>query len=36
MKTGLTKKEKVTEIFYNGSDSIAEFYTHNTALKSAC
>ena len=33
MKTGLTKKEKVTEIFYNESDSIAEIYTHNTALK---
>ena len=33
MKTGLTKKEKVTEIFYNERDSIAEIYTHNTALK---
>ena len=33
MKTGLTKKEKTTEIFYNESDSIAEIYTHNTALK---
>ena len=33
MKTGLTKKGKVTEIFFNESDSIAEIYTHNTALK---
>ena len=33
MKTGLTKKEKITEIFYNDGDSIAEIYTHTTALK---
>ena len=33
METGLTKKEKITEIFYNESDSIAEIYTHNTDLK---
>ena len=33
MKTGLTKKEKVTEIFYNESNSTAEIYTHNTNLK---
>ncbi len=33
MKTGLTKKQKVTELFYNDKDPMAEIYTHDTALK---
>lgn len=33
MKTGLTKKQKVTEIFFNEHDDHTEVYTHNTALK---
>ena len=33
MITGLTKQEKVTEIFYNAADSCAEIYTHDTKLK---
>ena len=33
MKTGLTKKQKVTEVFYNAKDPIAEVYTHDTKLK---
>ena len=30
MKTGLTKKQKVTEVYYNAKDPIAEIYTHDT------
>ncbi len=33
MKTGLTKKQKVTELYYNAKDSMAEIYTHDTKLK---
>ena len=33
MRTGLTKKQKVTEVFYNVKDSTAEVYTHDTKLK---
>ena len=33
MKTGLTKKQKVTEVYYNAKDPTAEVYTHNTKLK---
>lgn len=33
MKTGLTKKQKVTELYFNENDAITEVYTHNTALK---
>ena len=33
MKTGLTKKQKVTEVYYNAKDSTAEVYTHDTKLK---
>ncbi len=33
MKTGLTKKQKVTELYYNAKDPTAEIYTHNTNLK---
>lgn len=33
MKTGLTKKQKVTEIYYNAKDPITEVYTHDTSLK---
>ena len=33
MKTGLTKKQKVTEVFYNAKDSTAEIYTHDSKLK---
>ena len=33
MKTGLKKKQKVTEFYYNAKDPIAEIYTHDTNLK---
>ena len=33
MRTGLTKKQKVTEVFYNAKDPTAEVYTHDTNLK---
>ena len=33
MRTGLTKKQKVTEVFYNAKDPITEVYTHDTKLK---
>ena len=33
MKTGLTKKQRVTEVFYNAKDPIAEVYTHDTKMK---
>ena len=33
MKTGLRKKQKVTELYYNAKDPMAEVYTHDTKLK---
>ena len=33
MKTGLTKKQKVTEVYYNAKDPLAKVYTHDTNLK---
>ena len=33
MRTGLTKKQKVTEVYYNAKDPAAEVYTHDTKLK---
>ena len=36
MKTGLTKKQKVAEIFYNAKYPTAEIYTHDTKLKNGC
>ena len=33
MKTELTKKQKVTELYYNAKDPTAEVYTHDTKLK---
>ena len=33
MKTGLTRKQKVTEVYYNAKDSTAEVYTHDINLK---
>ena len=33
IKTGLTKKQKVTEVYYNAKDPTAEIYTHDTKLK---
>ena len=33
MKTGLTKNQKVTEVYYNAKDPTAEVYTHDTKLK---
>lgn len=33
MITGLTKREKVTEISYNAADPRAEIYTYDTKLK---
>ncbi len=33
MKTGLTKKQKTTDVYYNAKDPIAEVYTHDTNLK---
>lgn len=32
MRTGLTKKQKVTEVYYNAKDPTAEVYTHDTKL----
>lgn len=32
MKTGLTKKQKVTEVYYNAKDPTAEVYTHDINL----
>ena len=33
MKTGLSRKQKVTEFYFNEHDDLAEIYTHNTDLK---
>ena len=33
MKTGLTKKQKNTELYFNAKDPLAEVYTHDTKLK---
>ena len=33
MKTGLTKKQKITDVYYNAKDPLAEVYTHDTNLK---
>ena len=33
MKTGLTKKQKVTVLYYNAKAPMAEIYTHDTKLK---
>ena len=33
MKTGLTKKQKNTELYFNAKDPMAEIYTHDTKLK---
>ena len=33
MKTGLTKKQKTTDIYFNAKDPLAEVYTHDTNLK---
>ena len=33
MRTGLTKKQKVTEVYYNAKDPTAEVYAHDTKLK---
>ena len=33
MRTGVAKKQKVTEVFYNAKDPTAEVYTHDTKLK---
>ena len=33
MKTGLTRKQKVTEFYFNEHDDLAEIYTHNADLK---
>ena len=33
MRTGLTKKQKVTAAYYNAKDPIVEVYTHDTKLK---
>ena len=33
MKTGLTKKQKTTSIFFTDADELIEVCTHNTALK---
>ena len=33
MKTGLTKKQKVTGVYYNAKDPIAEVYTYDSKLK---
>ena len=33
LKTGLAKKQKVTEVFYNAKDPTAEIHTHDIKLK---
>ena len=33
MRTGLSKKQKATNIYFNEADSIIEVCTYNTALK---
>ena len=33
MKTGLTKKQKTTNVYFNEADSMVEVCTYNTALK---
>jgi len=33
MKTGLSKKQKATNIYFNEADSMIEICTYNTALK---
>ena len=33
MQTGLSKKQKVTELYYNAKDPMTEIYTHDTKLK---
>lgn len=33
LKTGLTKKQKVTKVYYNAKDPLAEIHTHDTGLK---
>ena len=33
MRTGLTKKQKVTDVYYNAKDPTAEIHTHDTKLK---
>ena len=33
MKTGLTRKQKNTELYFNAKDPMAEIYTHDTKLK---
>ena len=33
MKTGLKKKQKVTEVYFNAANATAEVYTHDTELK---
>lgn len=33
MKTGLTKKQKTTNVYFNEADSMIEVCTYNTALK---
>ena len=33
MKTGLTKKHKVSKVYYNAKDPTAEVHTHDTKLK---
>ena len=33
MKTGLMKKQKITDVYYNAKDPLAEVYTHDTNLK---
>lgn len=33
MKTGLSKKQKTTNIYFNKADSLVEVYTYNTVLK---
>ena len=33
MRTGLSKKQKATNIYFNEADSMIEVCTYNTALK---
>ena len=33
MKTGLSKRQKTTEIYFNEADAIIEVFTHNTDFR---
>ena len=36
MRTGLTKQEKTTDIWFDEKDPLIHIRTHNTAMKNVC